>query len=136
MAKTYLKITIPSGIFYEGYTEIVTLKTSVGYIGLQANKSPLFSNIELGTLTIGWEHDESSEKYYIGGGLVYANGSKIDIITDDIIKLSEIDLKKQLAEKEALERAIAEGNPDTFDIAKLETKLKRTLFKIKNFTNG
>lgn len=131
MAQTYLKITVPSGIYYEGWTDIVTLKTSSGYIGLQANKSPLFSNIEIGTLTIGWESNENSKKYYIGGGLVYANGSKIDIITDDILKLSEIDLEKQLAEKEALEKRIAQGNQDTSDISKLETKLKRTLFKIK-----
>ncbi|WAM08027.1 hypothetical protein [Mycoplasmopsis cynos] len=40
------------------------------------NRSPLFSSIDIGILTIGWSTDESSEKYYIGGGLVYAEAKK------------------------------------------------------------
>ncbi|WAM09662.1 hypothetical protein ONA24_06930 [Mycoplasmopsis cynos] len=35
MATTHLNITIPSGIFFEGDVEIVTLRSSTGYIGLQ-----------------------------------------------------------------------------------------------------
>lgn len=132
--KTHLIITIPSGIFYEGDVEIVTLKTATGYMGIQANKSPIFSSIDLGTLTIGWNNDENSEKYYIGGGLVYAGGSKINIITDDIIKVSDIDLKRAQEEKAALEKAISESNKDNVDIAKLETKLKKTLFRIEACT--
>lgn len=50
---THLIITVPSGIYYEGDVEIVTLKTATGYMGIQPNISPIFSSIEIGTLTIG-----------------------------------------------------------------------------------
>lgn len=49
----HLTITIPSGVFYEGDVEIVTLKNAAGYIGLQAGHTPLFSSVEIGSLIIG-----------------------------------------------------------------------------------
>ncbi|TQC54880.1 ATP synthase F1 subunit epsilon [Mycoplasmopsis cynos] len=133
MATTHLNITIPSGIFFEGDVEIVTLRSSTGYIGLQPNRSPLFSSIDIGILTIGWSTDESSEKYYIGGGLVYAEAKKINIITDDIINLKDIDINQVIKEKEALEKTILQSAKGDVDIEKLEIQLKKTLFKIDSY---
>ncbi|WP_117275512.1 ATP synthase F1 subunit epsilon [Mycoplasmopsis edwardii] len=135
---THLIITVPSGIYYEGDVEIVTLKTATGYMGIQPNISPIFSSIEIGTLTIGWNNSDNSEKYYIGGGLVYAENKKINIITDDIIKVSEIDILRAQKEKEELEKIISQSNKDNVDITKLETKLKKTLYRIEsyNFMNN
>ncbi|WAM10715.1 ATP synthase F1 subunit epsilon [Mycoplasmopsis cynos] len=97
------------------------------------NRSPLFSSIDIGILTIGWSTDESSEKYYIGGGLVYAEAKKINIITDDIINLKDIDINQVIKEKEALEKTILQSAKGDVDIEKLEIQLKKTLFKIDSY---
>ncbi|QDF64963.1 ATP synthase F1 subunit epsilon [Mycoplasma nasistruthionis] len=134
MQTIHLTVTTPQQIFYEGDVEIVTLKTAIGYIGLQANRTPMFSNIEVGHLVIGWEKDDSSIKCYIGGGLVYADAEKINIITDDIIDVKNIDLQRALREKEILLKEIEKAaHNQQVDRLKLETKLKKALLRIETY---
>ncbi|QCZ36668.1 ATP synthase F1 subunit epsilon [Mycoplasma nasistruthionis] len=134
MQTIHLTVTTPQQIFYEGDVEIVTLKTAIGYIGLQANRTPMFSNIEVGHLVIGWEKDDSSIKCYIGGGLVYADAEKINIITDDIIDVKNIDLQRALKEKEILSKEIEKAaHNQQVDRLKLETKLKKALLRIETY---
>ncbi|WP_027121608.1 ATP synthase F1 subunit epsilon [Mycoplasma leonicaptivi] len=129
---THLKITVPNGIFYEGDVEIVTLKTPSGYIGIQKGRSPLFSSIEIGVLTIGHSTDDNHIKCYIGGGLVYVEKDKVNIITDDIINIDNIDISRAQKDKENIEMVLS-NNKDTIDILKLETKLKKTLYRIQSY---
>ncbi|WLP85880.1 F0F1 ATP synthase subunit epsilon [Mycoplasma seminis] len=134
--KVYLTITVPSGIFYEGSVDIVTLKTASGYIGLQAGRTPLFSNVEMGNLTIGWENKPETIRCYIGGGLVYADATKINIITDDIINVKNIDVQRALRDRDRLIRQIEEAlHNASVDKLKLETKLKKALLKIDAYNN-
>ncbi|MGZ9755638.1 ATP synthase F1 subunit epsilon [Mycoplasma sp. 394] len=132
MANTsYLKITAPNGIVYEGKVYIVTLKTPKGYIGLQPNRSPLFSSIEIGTLKIETSKSDTLT-YYIGGGIVYADQHKINIITDDIIDVKKIDIERAKKDAASLTEAI-KSNKDTVDLALLETKLKKALFRVDTY---
>ncbi|SJZ42867.1 F0F1 ATP synthase subunit epsilon [Mycoplasmopsis verecunda] len=132
----HLTITIPSGIFYEGNVNIVTLKTASGYIGLQAGRTPLFSNIEIGNLTIGWSGKPDTMTCYIGGGLVYADANKINIITDDIINVKNIDIQRALRDRDDFLRRLEEAvhNNSVLKL-KLETKLKKALLKIDAYNN-
>ncbi|TDV24098.1 F-type H+-transporting ATPase subunit epsilon [Mycoplasmopsis mustelae] len=132
MNKTHLKITAPNGIFYEGDIHIVTLRTANGYIGIQPNRAPLFSSIEIGTLTIGAVDGQPLQSFYIGGGIIYADRSKINIITDDIINAKEIDIKRAQDDVEFLSNSI-KNNKDTVDLVKLETKLKKALFRVQTY---
>ncbi|MEA4134428.1 ATP synthase F1 subunit epsilon [Mycoplasma sp. 2045] len=127
---THLLITVPSGVFYEGDVNIVTLKTASGYIGLQANRTPLFSNIEICNLSIKPENGEEI-RCYIGGGLVYADEKKVSIITDDIINVKNIDVQRALRDRDKLIKQIEEASHnDSVNKTKLESKLKKALFKI------
>lgn len=83
MNKIRLRILMPGGTFYDDDVCIVTLKTSEGYIGLQANKLPFISNIEISTLYIN-KIDKTNLCAAIGGGIVFAEKEYIDIFTDDI----------------------------------------------------
>ena len=47
MSTFKLTISTPYGLFYEKEVDIVTLKTSEGYIGLQKNRIPFISAIEI-----------------------------------------------------------------------------------------
>ncbi|QNM93730.1 F0F1 ATP synthase subunit epsilon [Mycoplasma sp. Pen4] len=131
-----LTITAPTGIFYQGYTDIVTVKTALGYIGLQSGRTPLFTNIEVGNLTIGWDNKPDTVKCYIGGGLIYADSKKINILTDNIINVKNIDLQRALRERDMIIKQIEEASHnDQVKRLKLESKLKKTLFKIDAYNN-
>ncbi|EFF41473.1 ATP synthase F1 subunit epsilon [Mycoplasmopsis alligatoris] len=127
--KTHLTITTPDKVFYSGLVDIVTLKTAEGYIGLQANKSPFFSNIEIGNLFINYEKDPEFIRCAIGGGLVYADAQNVNIITDDIIFSKDIDYNR--AEKD---KAWALEQIRLHDDSNLkfgyEIKLKKALSRI------
>lgn len=60
--KTKLRISTPNGIFFEDDVYMVTLKTSEGYIGLQYNRMPFISSIEISTLYINIDNNSSLEK--------------------------------------------------------------------------
>ncbi|WP_406613578.1 ATP synthase F1 subunit epsilon [Mycoplasma corogypsi] len=128
----HLTITVPSGVFYEGDVPIVTLKTAVGYIALQPGREPLFSSVEIGNVFIGWKSSPECITCVIGGGLVYADKEKINIITDDIINVKNIDLVRAQNDRDKLQAMLSDKKSDT-DISKLELKLKKTLSRIDSY---
>lgn len=132
MAKTtYLTITTPEKIFFAGETNIVTLKIADGYIGILPNISPIFSSIEMGSLTIGYSNDSQSIKCYIGGGLIYADQEKVNIITDDIIKADDIDLQRAKSDLAMYEAALLKAKEtSSADTQKFEVKLKKAINRI------
>ena len=90
----------PNGIFFEGDVELVTVKTSVGYIGLQHGKSPFVASLDHASIEI--KHEKHKKISAISGGIVYANPESINIITDAIENKEKIDLARaKLAKKEA-----------------------------------
>ncbi|MBW0594750.1 ATP synthase F1 subunit epsilon [Mycoplasmopsis anatis] len=125
-----LVITTPIKEVYNGQVEIVTLKTANGFIGLQANHAPFFSNIEPGKLEINSEKSKNHEKYLVGSGLIYCNGSEINILTDDILLYDEIDIERAKKDRELALELLKQGNSIGPDMAKVELKLKKAISKI------
>lgn len=82
---THLKISTPKGIFFDGDVDIVTVKTANGYIGIQRNRLPFISNIEISTMYINSKSSSDEKICAIGGGLIYVEREYVDIFTDDII---------------------------------------------------
>lgn len=137
MAQTHLTITTPAKVFFSGDVDIVTLKIADGYIGILPNISPIFSSVETGRLTIGYEKDPNSIKCYIGSGILYADQNRINIITDDIIKASDIDLARAQNDlkmyQEELEKIKQNSSGDTM---KLEVKLKKAISRIDVYNSS
>lgn len=129
MNKTKLKISTPNGIFYEGDVDMVTVKTTEGFIGLQFNRLPFISSIEISSLNI--TVDGSNKKIAaIGGGIVFAEKTYIDIFTDDI------EWKEELSKSE-IQRIIDEAHRklqneklDNVEKHKNELALKRAMNKL------
>lgn len=85
--KIKLTILTPQGVFFDEEVFIVTLKTPEGYIGIQRNRLPFVSNIEISSMFIKMNSDDNSEaikSVAIGGGIVFVERDYIDIFTDDI----------------------------------------------------
>ncbi|APJ38248.1 ATP synthase F1 subunit epsilon [Mycoplasmopsis pullorum] len=131
--KVYLTITTPDKVFFEGKVKIVTLKTADGYIGLQPNRSPLFSNIEIGSLNINQSGDPDYQKFFIGGGLVYADAGQINIITDDVINYNDIDLHRAERDRNWALNELKNKKYSATDEMRLELKLKKALSRIEAY---
>lgn len=129
MQKTKLKISTPYGIFFEGEVEIVTVKTSEGYIGLQRNRLPFISSIEISSLFVTIE-GTNKKIAAIGGGIVFVEKTYIDIFTDDI-QWKE-DLNKSEIQKiiDEAHHKIEEQKHDNTEIHKNELVLKKALNKL------
>ncbi len=88
---THLKISTPKGIFFDGEVDIITVKTAKGFIGIQKNRLPFISNIEISTMYINSKASNKEKICAIGGGLIYVEREYIDIFTDDIAYKEDLD---------------------------------------------
>ena len=129
MSTFKLTISTPYGLFYEKEVDIVILKNSEGYIGLQKNRIPFISAIEISSLFI--KVDGTTKIAAIGGGIVFVEKDYIDIFTDDIqwkehLNKSEI----QAIIDEANQKLQALKN-DNIEKYKTELTLKRAMNKLE-----
>ena len=126
---THLKISTPQGIFFDGDVDIVTLKTANGYIGIQKNRLPFISNVEISIMYINSKLSNNEKICAIGGGLVYVEREYIDIFTDDICYKEDLDetiIRKLISQTEKnLKLKIS-----TAETLKNELLLKKALNKI------
>lgn len=130
-----LKIMTPSGIFWDEPVEIVTVKTTEGYIGLQKNKSPFVASLDIAELLINPQSSNKHKICAIAGGLVIANTDHINIITDAIEYKEKIDLSRAEKAKRHAEQSIksvkSEAEHQLASIA-----LKRALNRIEVRTHN
>lgn len=131
MSSFKLTISTPYGLFYEQEVDIVTLKTSEGYIGLQKNRIPFISTIEISSLYI--KVNGTSKIAAIGGGIVFVEKDYIDIFTDDI-------QWKELINKDEIQSIIDQANQKLQSLTskehniekyKTELTLKRAMNKLE-----
>lgn len=101
-----LKIMTPDGIFWHEPVEIVTVKTTEGYIGLQKNKSPFVASLDIAELLINPQSSNKHKVCAIAGGLVIATKNHINIITDAIEYKEKIDLSRAERAKKHAEEAL------------------------------
>ncbi len=128
--KTHLKIIDPNGLFFEDDVAIVTVKTSEGYIGLQADHSPFIGAIEISEITIGKSGSPKYKVCAISNGLVYVTRTNVDIVTESIEEKDNIDLNRA---KEAKREAEEKLKQDLSKAEQLQTsiQLKKALNRIK-----
>lgn len=91
--KTHLKVSTPTGIFFEDDVDIVTVKTVNGYLGVQANHVPLISGLEIGEMLINHRGDKNYKICAVSSGILYVSRDSVDIITEGAEFKENIDLK-------------------------------------------
>ena len=129
MSTFKLTISTPYGLFYEKEVDIVTLKTSEGYIGLQKNRIPFISAIEISSLFI--KVDVTTKIAAIGGGIVFVEKDYIDIFTDDIQwkeNLNKSEIQAIIDEANQKLQALQNNNIEKY---KTELTLKRAMNKLE-----
>ncbi|MGY5139571.1 ATP synthase F1 subunit epsilon [Mycoplasmopsis gallinarum] len=135
MAKTTrLKITTPNEIFFDGDIIALNLKTKEGALTILPEHSAIVSNIDVCKMTISLENHQ--EKICsIGSGLISADKSEINIITDDIIAGDKIDIKRAETDKEKALAALKKYK-NTKDEALFELKLRKAINRIEIYNNN
>jgi F-type H+-transporting ATPase subunit epsilon len=128
--KTKLKIITPNGIFFEKEVEIVTLKTTEGFIGIQKNHIPFVGALEIAPLYIEKSTNKEHSVYAIAGGLVYADKDKVDIITDAIEQKDHIDINRAMKAKIGLENDLKKAKDDG-QVKVINISLQKAMNRIK-----
>ena len=129
MSTFKLTISTPYGLFYEKEVDIVTLKTSEGYIGLQKNRIPFISAIEISSLFI--KVDGTTKIAAIVGGIVFVEKDYIDIFTDDVQwkeHLNKSEIQAIIDEANQKLQALQNNNIEKY---KTELTLKRAMNKLE-----
>lgn len=80
--KINLKIITPTGIFFNAMIDVVTVKTTEGYLGILPNHIPLVANLVVAPMFI--RQNERVHKLAITAGILYVTRTEIKILTDHI----------------------------------------------------
>lgn len=129
MAKTLLRIITPNGLFWDKEVDIVTVKTTEGYLGLLHGKSPIVASLDIAELQINKENTHEYVECAIAGGLLYATPEKVEIITDAIEEKSKIDSNRAEKAKRVAQATLKTKSDDT-DNKMAKLALKRALNRI------
>ena len=129
MSTFKLTISTPYGLFYEKEVDIVTLKTSEGYIGLQKNRIPFISAIEISSLFI--KVDGTTKIAAIGGGIVFVEKDYIDIFTDDIQWKEHLNKSEIQAIIDETNQKLQALKNDNIEKYKTELTVKRAMNKLE-----
>ncbi|MGL5204847.1 MAG: ATP synthase F1 subunit epsilon [Metamycoplasmataceae bacterium] len=127
---THLKISTPKGIFFDGDIDILTVKTAKGYIGIQKNRLPFISNIEISTMYINSKGSKNERVCAIGGGLIYVEREYVDIFTDDIVFKEDLNEKTIREEIDRTEQKLKQATCSEAETLRNELLLKKTLNKM------
>ena len=127
--KTTLRIITPHGLFWDKEVDIVTVKTTEGYMGLLHGKSPVVASLAVAELQINKKGSKEFVECAIAGGIVYVTPEKVEIITDAIEEKNKIDVARAEKAKKLAEIALKhKGNASEHNVA--EMALKRAMNRI------
>ncbi len=127
--KTNLRIITPQGIFYNNQVEIVTLKTTEGFIGLMKNKSPFIASLDIANLLINSKKSKKFLECAIAGGIVKVDRNNVLIITDAIEEKTKISKSRAKKSKLKAEQIIKSKKSD-YEIHMAEIDLKKAINRL------
>lgn len=124
-----LKIMTPEGIFWNEQVDIVTVKTTEGYIGLQHGRSPFVASLDIAELKINSQNSAKHKVCAVAGGLVFMDKTGVSIITDAIEYKDKIDLVRAEKAKKLAELTLKEAKSEAEQFA-ASVSLKKAINRI------
>ncbi|NQZ65663.1 MAG: ATP synthase F1 subunit epsilon [Mycoplasmatales bacterium] len=131
--KTLLKIITPHGVLWNKEVDIVTVKTTEGYVGILHGKSPIVSALEIDEIIINKRGTPECVEGAIAGGLLYVTPNTVDIITDAFEEKGKIDIARAERSKRHAEQILKtkQGSVD-YELAKRSLKKALNRLSIRN----
>ncbi|PAF55048.1 ATP synthase F1 subunit epsilon [Mycoplasmopsis agassizii] len=136
MAKTTrLTITTPEGVFYDDQVDIVTIRTSLGDLGLLANMEETIADLVISELHINHINTPKHRSVAIDSGIVYVKKDQITIVTSAAEFSENINIERaRLAQDEAQKALNDLRRQGTID-SEQEARLKRSINRLKIASN-
>ena len=91
-----VRIVTPQGMYKTFETSILNVDTIDGQRGILPNHVPGVTMLKTGVLNVV-ENGTDRHYYAVDGGLLYYRDNKAELLVDDILHSSEIDVERQRA---------------------------------------
>ena len=122
-----LKIITPEKVFFDGETEQIIARTTVGDVGILKGHEPYCAALGIGQMRI--KIDGEFRSAATSGGLLKVTPEETVILVQTCEWGTEIDLERANAAKETAEHRLQSAKSDN-EIRMAEAKLKRALNRI------
>jgi F-type H+-transporting ATPase subunit epsilon len=102
-AKIAFDLVSPERLLLSVMADMVTVPGAEGYMGVMAGHSPLVSTLRAGMIDV--QVDGKNNRYFIRGGFVEISATKITVLAEEAIPMTELDLA-------VLDQRIADAQED------------------------
>ncbi|MBE6889439.1 MAG: ATP synthase F1 subunit epsilon [Oscillospiraceae bacterium] len=122
-----LEIITPEKKFFDGETEQIIVRTTVGDVGILNGHEPYCAALGIGQMRV--MVDGKLRHAATSGGIIKVSREKTVVLVDSCEWADEIDVKRAEAAKDTAEARIKAAESDR-QLKMAETKLKRALNRI------
>ncbi len=125
----FLEIISPSKIIFSGKINSVSVPGEIGNFQILYNHAPIISTLTIGEIKFITESNETF-RFATNGGFVMVLKNRVTIVSDSLIKSTDIDVKEVERElskfKEEIKEKRKKGNVENLEmlIAQLENKIR------------
>ena len=125
MATMQCDIVSAEQAIFSGPITMVSLRGTIGELGIMPGHAPLLTGIRPGTVKLHLENGDE-EVFYASGGFIEVQPGIVTILADTASRAEDIDEAAAAAAREAAERAIAEHAAD-FDFSMATAQLAEAM---------
>lgn len=123
-----LQIITPEKVFFDGETEQIVVRTTVGDVGILNGHEPYSAALGIGQLRV--KIDGQFRHAATSGGIIKVSKEGTVVLVQSCEWADEIDVERATAAKDAAEQKLSGKNASDNDIRMAEAKLKRALNRI------
>ena len=121
MASIQVDIVSAEGEIHSGDAAMVFAPASMGEVGIAPRHAPMLTTLKPGEVRVQ-DADGNEEAFYITGGMLEVQPSKVMILADTALRGDQLDEAAALAAQQQAEKAL-EGASEETDVAKAQAEL-------------
>ena len=122
MAMIQVDIVSAEGEIHTGEAAMVFAPASMGEVGIAPRHAPMLTTLKPGEVRVQ-DADGNEEAFYITGGMLEIQPSKVMILADTALRGDQLDEAAALAAQKDAERAL-EGASQETDVARAQAELE------------
>ena len=122
MATIQVDIVSAEGEIHSGEAAMVFAPASMGEVGIAPRHAPMLTTLKPGEVRVQ-DADGAEEAFYITGGMLEIQPSKVMILADTALRGDQLDEAAALAAQQDAEKAL-EGASQETDVARAQAELE------------
>jgi F-type H+-transporting ATPase subunit epsilon len=130
--KLTLRVITPSGVDFEGEVDSVVIPTDIGEIEVLPGHRPIVTILAPGKLVL--KSAENGDVYAVDQGFAHVNENTVNIVTDELLNMSGVDIEEIERATKRAEQALEEARNnrsamDPMEVERLEAKVRYQMAK-------